>query len=233
MKPFVPLLSKSVFSRRTLLGLCAGSLCVLAGLSGRPAAAQDAFVSQCGTPTPSTRAVNYPGVSNIVLSNNLARPTGKAQYANGQLLYVSGRVTDKNCVPVANAIIDLWQANPFGQYRWASRDELLNPEPLFAGSGRAVTDNMGRYNFITLFPGSVGSGAPHIQLRITHPDFKPLDTSMYFRGDRRNAADSRYKANKSDAQGQLLSTVTTAADGNSLNAEFNITLPGRNPFRSY
>lgn len=221
-------------SRRHLLSLLAGGTFLLATFGASPAFAEDLMLTACGAPTPATSASHYPGSGNIILSNDLARPAGKAQYAAGQLLRISGRVTDENCVPVANAIVDMWQANPFGEFRWASRDELLNPEPLFAGNGRAVTDNLGRFTFTTLFPGSTGNNAPAVQFRVTHPDFKqPLDTAMYFKGDRRNAGDSRFKAFNADNQARLLGKVSPSADGNSLTASYTITLKGRVPFRSY
>lgn len=195
--------------------------------------AEDSFVGQCGLPTPSTGEEHYPGHGNIILSNDLARPAGKVNYASGQLLYVSGKLTDENCVPIVGAAIDLWQANPFGEYRWASRDELLNPEPVFAGNGRAVTDNLGRFNFITLFPGSIGKQAPHLQFRVVHPDFKLLNTSMYFKGDRRNSADPRFKAFKGDAQNHLLGKVDVDSQQEIIQVNYDITLKGRSPYRSY
>lgn len=225
------------FTRRHLLGMALGSTLMLAcGALAAPAHATDQFVSKCHAVTPSTSADHYPGANRIILSNNLARPAGKAMNAPGQLLYVSGRVTDENCVPVANAIIDLWQANPFGEYRWAARDELLNPEPVFAGNGRAVTDNMGRYRFTTLFPGAVGSGAPHLSMRVNHPDFGTLNTRMYFRGDRRNATDSRFKAFRSESQALLLGDVTLRDAANmdaGLASRFDIVLKGRSDYRQY
>ncbi|MGB1539656.1 MAG: hypothetical protein ACPG80_01735, partial [Rickettsiales bacterium] len=135
-----------------------------------------------------------------------------------------------------NAIVDIWQTNPFGQYRWATRDELLNPEPLFAGSGRAVTDNLGRYQFTTLFPGAYGKYAPHINMRISHPDFKNINTVMYFRGDRRNGTDPRFRALRGSTQEMLLGDVSLKTPGNpalGLKTVFNITLKGDSTFRRY
>lgn len=225
------------FTRRQLLGMAIGSSLLFAcSALSAPAHANDQFVSKCHAITPSTTVSNYPGSNKIILSNNLARPTGKAMNAPGQLLYLSGRVTDENCVPVPNAIIDLWHANPFGEYRWAARDELLNPEPIFAGNGRAVTDNLGRYQFTTLFPGAVGSSAPHVNMRVSQPDFGTLNTSMYFRGDRRNSSDSRFKAYKSASQALLLGDVTMRDAKNidaGLTANYDIVLKGRSDYRQY
>lgn len=226
------------FSRRQIVCFALSSALILSsGLWAQAASAgEDPFILQCHAPTPALAGVDYPGANKIILSNNLARPAGKSDNAPGQLLFISGRVTDENCVPVANAIVDIWQANPFGQYRWAARDELLNPEPVFAGNGRAVTDNMGRYQFTTLFPGAYGKQAPHVNLRITHPDFKELATVMYFRGDRRNSSDPRFKAQKPIAQALLLGDVMLRDPNNAstgIETTFNITLKGSSTFRSY
>lgn len=227
------------FSRRKLLSAAFGGTLVLAlapALAGKAEAYQDKFVLQCTAPTPSMKNSSYPGASKIVLSNNLVRPAGKPLDAPGQVLHLIGRVTDENCTPITNAIIDIWQTNPFGEYRWASRDELLNPEPIFAGNGRAVTDNLGRYQFTTLFPGAYGKNAPHIHMRISHPEFNNIDTTVYFRGDRRNATDPRFQALKETSQALLLADVMYRDPANpqaGLEVTFNITLKGRSKFRSY
>ncbi|MCH2547763.1 MAG: hypothetical protein MK052_09175 [Alphaproteobacteria bacterium] len=225
------------FTRRQMLGLAvSGSLMLACAGITSPAAAADKFINKCHAPTPATSSSSYPGVSKIILSNNLARPAGKAVNAPGQLLYIEGRITDENCIPVSNAIVDIWQTNPFGKYRWAVRDELLTPEPVFAGNGRAVTDNLGRYQFLTLFPGGYGRNAPHVHMRINHPDYKSLDTTMYFRGDRRNADDPRFQAFKPASQALLLSNIKVREGENpegDLKTRFDIVLKGGSDFRSY
>ena len=105
-------------------------------------------------PTPGlNQADHYPGKAAIVTNNNLVLPTGKAVYAKGQILNISGRVLDKNCVPVSDAVIDIWQTDMEGKYITSTANERANPYPHFTGSGRAVTDNMGHYSFTTVFPG--------------------------------------------------------------------------------
>lgn len=226
-------------SRRRLLQYLLGSAVILAAsplLSQAAHAADDKFVIQCTDATPAVSSSHYPGASRIILSNNLARPTGKAEDAAGQLIYLTGRITDEKCVPIANAIIDLWQTNPEGDYRFATREELLTPYPLFAGSGRAVTNNLGEYHFITLFPGTYGKNAPHIHLRVTHPDYSALDTTLYFKGDERNAHDPRFLGLKPRDR-QLLQAETglknpdAAEEG--LASVFNIVLKGDTPYRRY
>lgn len=228
-------MEKLRFSRRQWLGLAVGGTAFVAcsALSSSLMAQEDKFVLQCPSSTPSISAPSYPGASKIILSNNLARPTGKAEDAPGQLVYLTGRIVDQDCTPVTNAIVDLWQPNPVGQYRWASRDELLTPYPIFAGNGRAVTDNMGRYRFTTLFPGGYGRNAPQIHLRVSHPEFPTLTTSLYMRGDRRNGADPRFQAINPGSRNKLLADVNTRMENPALDVIFDVTLHGRSTYRDY
>lgn len=224
--------------RRRLFQLMLSSAVMLAGLSvASPGAANaDKFVLSCEGPTPALSSPHYPGASRIILSNNLARPIGKAEDASGQLVFLRGRVVDEKCTPVANAIIDLWQTNPRGEYRFATREELLTPYPHFAGSGRAVTNNLGEYSFITVFPGPNGKQAPHINVRINHPDFSELDTALYFKGDRRNATDPRFLGLRPNARQLLQAEIGLKHQLNpsqGLQATFNIMLKGKSPYRSY
>lgn len=228
----------TAFSRRKFLHtLCCGLACALAYTAFSPAYAQeDMFLLKCTGPTPAVKTSSYPGASNIILSNNLAKPTGKAEFAAGQLLTISGRITDENCVPVSNAIVDIWQPNPMGESHWASKSELLNPFPVFAGNGRAVTDNLGNFHFVTLFPGTKGKNAPSINFRVTHPEFSSLDTRMYFRNDARNGNDAQLKKLKEDEKARLLGEIMVddaTQNPPSLKGIYNIVLKGRDAFRHF
>src|SRR5688572_12773196 len=91
------------FRHKTKLWLLAGLIALPLAL---PASANDEFVLKCSSPTPSMKEV-YPE-GKIILSNNLARPTGKSSDAVGQPLFFSGRVVDENCVPLIGAQVDIW-----------------------------------------------------------------------------------------------------------------------------
>jgi protocatechuate 3,4-dioxygenase, beta subunit len=62
----------------------------------------------------------YPISERPDLATDLARPSGSASEAQGQLLYVTGRVLTSSGEPVALARIDVWQANAAGKYRHPS-----------------------------------------------------------------------------------------------------------------
>jgi protocatechuate 3,4-dioxygenase alpha subunit len=114
----------------------------------------------------------------------------------GERIVVEGRVTDGDGVAVADACLELWQANAAGRY--AHPDDTRTDKPLdphFRGFGRVSTDAEGGFRFTTIRPGPVpGAGnalqAPHIAVALfARGLLKPLYTRIYFDGDPLNEAD--------------------------------------------
>ena len=110
----------------------------------------------------------------------------------------------------------------------------MSPYPYFTGSGRAVTDNLGRFNFVTLFPGTYEERAPHIHVRVLHKDFKEFNTEMFFAGDRRNSDDKVFAKIAYDKQSLIAAKVwkRTDQDGG-IAAKWDITIAGKNPYRKF
>ena len=135
----------------------------------------------------------YPVSERPDLATDLARPTGSAAEAQGQLIYVRGRVLTPSGEPVSHARIDVWQANAAGKYRHPSD---INPAPLdpnFKGFARLTTDASGRYNFRTIKPGRYPTAEgqirpPHIHLTI-EGRVDRLVTQLYFAGEAENLTD--------------------------------------------
>jgi protocatechuate 3,4-dioxygenase, beta subunit len=109
----------------------------------------------------------------------------------GERIIVSGRVLDSAGKPVPSTLIEIWQANAAGRYR---HDVDRHPAPLdpnFTGAGRCLTDDAGRYRFVTVKPGAYpwrnhpNAWRPaHIHLSIFGRAFtNRLVTQMYFPGD--------------------------------------------------
>jgi protocatechuate 3,4-dioxygenase alpha subunit len=114
----------------------------------------------------------------------------------GERIAVEGRVSDGDGAPVADACLELWQANAAGRY--AHPDDARTDKPLdphFRGFGRVSTDADGCFRFMTIRPGPVpGRGnalqAPHIAVALfARGLLKPLYTRLYFAGDPANEAD--------------------------------------------
>lgn len=198
---------------------------------------RDPVIVDCRvTPSVQGAANGYPGDKNIIHSNKLYKPAGKSIPTEGQYLQVIGRVTDENCVPVAGAVIDLWQTGIDGKYTKPSVSEMVSPFPVFAGNGRATTDNMGYFRFDTIFPGTYEKRAPHVHLRIAHKDFGVLATEMFFAGDQRNEGDKILKTLASDKRDRLMGEVGYLDANNpdaGLKVQYDIALKGKNPFRRF
>ena len=109
----------------------------------------------------------------------------------GERIILHGRVLDGDRRPVRNTLIELWQANAAGRYAHEVDDHPAPLDPNFKGAGRAVTDDEGRYRFITVKPGAYpwrnhenAWRAAHIHLSLFGTAFATrLITQMYFPGD--------------------------------------------------
>jgi protocatechuate 3,4-dioxygenase, beta subunit len=109
----------------------------------------------------------------------------------GERIVVSGRLLDTDGRPIADSLVEIWQANAAGRYhhrndRW---DAPLDPN--FTGAGRCVTDGEGRWSFTTIKPGPYPWGNHPNAWRPAHIHFsvfgrafdERLVTQMYFPGD--------------------------------------------------
>ena len=109
----------------------------------------------------------------------------------GERIIVHGRVTDQDGRPVADSLIEIWQANAAGRYAHDGDHHPAPLDPNFTGAGRCLTDRDGRYEFVTVKPGAYPWGnhhnawrPAHIHLSLFGPAFATrLVTQMYFPGD--------------------------------------------------
>jgi protocatechuate 3,4-dioxygenase beta subunit len=109
----------------------------------------------------------------------------------GQRISVSGRVLDEDGRPVRNTLVEIWQCNAGGRYIHAVDDHPAPIDPNFTGAGRTITDDEGRYRFVTIKPGAYPWRNHPNAWRPAHIHFSifgeslltRLVTQMYFPGD--------------------------------------------------
>jgi protocatechuate 3,4-dioxygenase, beta subunit len=109
----------------------------------------------------------------------------------GQRINVTGRVLDGDGRPVRDTLIEIWQANAAGRYVHHVDRHPAPLDPNFTGAGRCVTDDEGRYRFVTIQPGCYpwqnhdNAWRPaHIHFSLFGRAFTSrLITQMYFPGD--------------------------------------------------
>ena len=109
----------------------------------------------------------------------------------GERIIVQGRVLDEDGRPIPQTLVEVWQANAAGRYAHRVDDHPAPLDPNFSGAGRTVTDEEGRYRFVTIRPGAYpwrnhpNAWRPaHIHFSLFGTGFlSRLITQMYFPGD--------------------------------------------------
>jgi protocatechuate 3,4-dioxygenase beta subunit len=155
----------------------------------------------------------------------------------GERIIVTGRVLDEDGRPVPNTLIEIWQANAAGRYIH-TRDQHPAPlDPNFTGAGRAVTDEHGRYRFVTVKPGAYpwrnhpNAWRPaHIHFSLFGQSFMTrLVTQMYFPNDPLFAFDPIYNSVPDFARHRMVSRfdMDTTEPEWALGYIFDIVLRGR------
>lgn len=169
-------------------------------------------------------------------SNNLTRKAGSFKMAKGEPLYIKGKVTDAFGIPISNAKIKIWQTNSAGKYH-----ELLDKhdpyrDPNFIMSGQSNTDNLGNYEFVTIFPGFYDDRAPHINLIINHDEFGIIETEFYFKNHPLNKKDPIYNHYPRQDREMLTADVRYLNKDNydeGKVAVFNIVMDGIHAYKKY
>ena len=116
-----------------------------------------------------------------------------------------GRCCSTTCTPVAQALLDFWQADDAGAYDNSG----------FRLRGHQFTDANGRFTLETVVPGLYPGRTRHIHVKVQRANGSILTTQLYFPGEARNASDGIYSA-------ALLMTVTDGANGRE--ATFNFVV---------
>jgi protocatechuate 3,4-dioxygenase beta subunit len=156
----------------------------------------------------------------------------------GERIIVTGRVLDGHGRPMRGSLIEIWQANAAGRYTHHLDRHPAPLDPNFSGAGRCLTDDEGRYRFVTIKPGAYpwknhhNAWRPaHIHLSLFGSSFRSrLITQMYFPGDPLFEQDPIFQAVRDlRAQKRMISTFdfeTTEPEW-ALGYKFDIVLEGR------
>jgi len=155
----------------------------------------------------------------------------------GERIIVTGRVVDEYGRPLRNALIEVWQANAAGRYNHASDQHDAPLDPNFLGAGHCVTDEGGRYRFLTVKPGAYSWRNHHNAWRPNHVHFSlfgaglasRLVTQMYFPGDPLLEFDPIFRSVPAHARSRLVSRfdLDSTEPEFALGFVFDIVLRGR------
>ena len=112
--------------------------------------------------------------------NSLVEPN-----TTGARVVMTGYVLTADCKPVANAKVDVWQADEKGNYDNSG----------YKYRGYVMTDANGKYSIETVIPGEYPGRTEHIHVKVWLPGGKVLTTQVFFPGVAHNATDGLYTAN--------------------------------------
>ncbi len=156
----------------------------------------------------------------------------------GQRIVVHGKVLGPDGRPVRNSLIEVWQANAAGRYRHDGDNHPAPLDPNFSGAGRCLTDDGGRYRFVTVKPGAypwqnhANAWRPaHVHFSLFGRNFtQRLITQMYFPDDPLFDQDPIFNSIPDPAvRSRLISRFDLSATVPewALGFEFDIVLGGR------
>ena len=155
----------------------------------------------------------------------------------GERIIVTGRVLGDDGRPVANTLVEVWQANAAGRYIHATDQHDAPIDPNFFGAGRCTTDAQGVYRFTTIKPGAYPWGNHHNAWRPNHIHFSlfgagfatRLVTQMYFPGDPLLALDPVFLSAPEPARQTLVAdfSIEHTEPNQALGYVFDIVLRGR------
>ncbi len=97
----------------------------------------------------------------------------------GTSLVVTGLVLTRSCRPIANALLDFWQADGNGEY-----DNVG-----YRLRGHQFTGTDGAFRLETVVPGLYPGRTRHIHVKVQAPSQSILTTQLYLPGESRNATD--------------------------------------------
>ena len=149
----------------------------------------------------------------------------------GERIRIEGHVYDGDGAPVADAMVEIWQANAQGRYNHPLDQRAEPLDPAFVGFGRSGTDDAGRYWFETVKPGPVPfdrerSQAPHIVVTVfARGLLNHAVTRLYFEGEAANEADPVLRRVPRDRRATLLA-LREQGDGPPV-YRFDIVLQGQ------
>src|SRR6266851_4426021 len=114
----------------------------------------------------------------------------------GTMLTITGQVLAQDGTPVANALLDFWQADASGTYDNSG----------YTLRGHQYTDANGYYTLTTVVPGLYPGRTRHIHVKVQAPNAPMLTTQLYFPGEARNNTDGIFDPS-------LVLNVTDNGDG--------------------
>ena len=135
-----------------------------------------------------TEGPYYPTERQSDEDNDLISLNGKSKSARGDVLYLTGVVSNENGNPQSDVVIEIWQTDAKGLYRHPKDKSEGARDPFFQYWGRAKTDKEGKYSFKTIIPGKYEPRPPHIHFKVWVDEKVILTSQIYVVNEENNSS---------------------------------------------
>ncbi len=184
-------------------------------------------LAACAPTPPETAGPFYPLNFPLDKDNDLTFVKNQSQKAQGEVIWVQGRVQDEACQPVPGALVEIWQACTTGRYNHPGDRNPAKLDPNFQYWGKAIANEKGEYGFKTIKPGAYPASRfwtrpPHIHFKAHARGYADLTTQMYFAGEPLNENDRLFRSHSRAEQEQCVVSFHTVQ--NVQVGLFNLTL---------
>lgn len=181
-------------------------------------APEEPIIRNC-LPTPQIWMADYPDV--FAKTSDLRRQSGSSIFANGQNIVLYATVFDEHCVPLQDAFIKMWQYNLGDQEKKGAAEDLY--------TASSISDNLGRFSLYTIMPAKENGEAPKIMLHISHPEFQPFETQIFFSRTR----DRFFSKIPKSKQDRLIAQYSGVDAQGIMYYTINLILSGKTHYREY
>ncbi len=185
------------------------------------------FAEELALTVKQTEGPFYPDRLPLDTDNDLLIINKELTAAVGQVTHLTGRVLDRNGMPIRNALVEIWQCDNNGIYIHTADAKRGGSDKNFQGYGRFLTDATGRYYFRTIKPVPYGPRTPHIHFKIRHNNRELLTTQCYIAGEPLNDKDGIYRSLGDEAAKKTVTIPFTPMQEsrvNELAANFDIVI---------
>lgn len=147
---------------------------------------------------------------------------------DGQRIRLTGRVLDGAGAPMADALVEIWQAD--GQGRYAHPADTRGSNSTFKGFGRCGTGTDGEHRFVfdTVKPAAVAPGeAPHINVCLfARGLLNHVFTRIYFSDEAANDGDPVLEQVPAERRATLIAQRLDESDDGPAVYQFDIHMQG-------
>ncbi len=208
-------MKKSAVSRRNILS----RLSVLIGIMisrGAPAAVNRTPGAAEGPFYPT------PGMRTDDVDNDLVKVDDQVRNAGGEIVSLTGVVTNLKGEPLQGLRVEIWQCDVNGKYLHTGDNQKIEYDQGFQGFGHDITGADGRYRFRTIKPTKYPGRTPHIHVKVCEGKKELLTSQFYLKDHPANISDGLFRRLTPDQIDSVSMQLVDEGDG--LATEVNIVV---------